>query len=80
MLGKTLSHYTLQNKLGAGGMGVVYVAQDERLRRDVALKLLPQAALADELSRARFLREAMALSRLNHPNIARPRVRFAGRF
>ena len=70
MLGKTLSHYTLQNKLGAGGMGVVYVARDERLGRDVALKLLPQAALADELSRARFRREAMALSRLNHPNIA----------
>jgi TolB-like protein/Flp pilus assembly protein TadD len=70
MLGKTLSHYTLQNKLGAGGMGVVYVARDERLGRDVALKLLPQAALADEPSRARFRREAMALSRLNHPNIA----------
>ncbi len=70
MLGKTLSHYTLQNKLGAGGMGVVYVARDERLGRDVALKLLPQAALTDETSRARFRREAMALSRLNHPNIA----------
>ena len=70
MLGKTLSHYTLQNKLGAGGMGVVYVARDERLGRDVALKLLPQAALSDEPSRARFRREAMALSRLNHPNIA----------
>jgi TolB-like protein/Tfp pilus assembly protein PilF len=70
MLGKTLSHYTLQNKIGAGGMGVVYVARDERLGRDVALKLLPQAALTDEPSRARFRREAMALSRLNHPNIA----------
>src|SRR5712692_9599835 len=70
MLGKTLAHYTILDKIGAGGMGVVYRARDERLGREVALKVLPQAALSDDVARARFRREAMALSRLNHPNIA----------
>jgi eukaryotic-like serine/threonine-protein kinase len=70
MLGKTLAHYTILDKIGAGGMGVVYRARDERLGREVALKVLPQATLGDEDARGRFRREAIALSRLNHPNIA----------
>ena len=70
MLGKTLTHYTILDKIGAGGMGVVYRARDERLGREVALKVLPHAALGDDAARGRFRREAMALSRLNHPNIA----------
>ncbi|HKW51226.1 MAG TPA: serine/threonine-protein kinase [Candidatus Eisenbacteria bacterium] len=70
MLGKTLTHYTILDKIGAGGMGVVYRARDERLGREVALKVLPHTTLGDDDARARFRREAMALSRLNHPNIA----------
>ncbi|HEY6221457.1 MAG TPA: protein kinase, partial [Candidatus Eisenbacteria bacterium] len=70
MLGKTLTHYTILDKIGAGGMGVVYRARDERLGREVALKVLPQTTLGDDDARVRFRREAMALSRLNHPNIA----------
>jgi TolB-like protein/Tfp pilus assembly protein PilF len=65
-----LSHYTLIEQIGAGGMGVVHRARDERLERDVAVKLLPPGLLADEAARSRFRREALALSRLNHPNIA----------
>lgn len=70
MIGRTLGHYCIIEKIGAGGMGVVYRARDERLERDVALKILPAGALADEETRKRFRREAMALSKLNHPNIA----------
>jgi serine/threonine protein kinase/Tfp pilus assembly protein PilF len=70
MIGQTLGHYRIIEKIGAGGMGVVYRARDERLERDVALKVLPAGALADEETRMRFRREAMALSKLNHPNIA----------
>jgi len=65
-----LSHYTLLERTGAGGMGVVHRARDERLERDVAIKLLPAGLLADDSARSRFRREALALSRLNHPNIA----------
>ncbi|MEO5616681.1 MAG: protein kinase, partial [Candidatus Eisenbacteria bacterium] len=65
-----LSHYILIEQIGAGGMGVVHRARDERLERDVAIKLLPAGMLADEAARSRFRREALALSRLNHPNIA----------
>ena len=69
MLGKTLGHYRLGEKIGAGGMGEVYRARDERLDRDVAVKVLPAGALADEPACKRFRKEALALSKLNHPNI-----------
>ncbi|MFQ5817817.1 MAG: serine/threonine-protein kinase, partial [Terriglobia bacterium] len=69
MIGKTLGHYRVLEKIGAGGMGEVYRAHDTRLDRDVALKVLPAGALADEAARKRFRKEALALSKLNHPNI-----------
>jgi eukaryotic-like serine/threonine-protein kinase len=68
--GVTLGHYQVLEKIGAGGMGEVYRARDEHLDRDVAIKILPPGVLADELSRKRFHKEAIALSKLNHPNIA----------
>jgi len=70
MVGTTLSHYRILHRVAAGGMGVVYCARDERLEREVALKVLPEGALADAPARARFRNEALALSRLNHPAIA----------
>ncbi len=69
MIGKTLSHYRILEKIGAGGMGEVYRARDEHLGRDVALKVLPAGTLADEHARSRFRKEAEALSKLNHPHI-----------
>jgi len=70
MIGRTLSHYTLVEKIGVGGMGEVYRARDTRLRRDVALKVLPAGTMSDRKARQRLRREALALSRINHPNIA----------
>ena len=66
----TLSHYRILEQIGAGGMGVVYRAHDERLDRDVALKVLPPGALVETADRKRFHKEALTLSKLNHPNIA----------
>ncbi len=70
LIGKTLSHYRIVEKIGAGGMGEVYRAQDTRLERDVAIKALPEALCSDPERVARFEREARALASLNHPNIA----------
>jgi eukaryotic-like serine/threonine-protein kinase len=69
MIGQTLGHYRVLEKIGAGGMGVVYRARDEHLDRDVALKILPSGALADDAGRKRLRKEALALAKLNHPNI-----------
>src|SRR5881296_3833141 len=70
MIGRTLGHYRIIEKIGAGGMGEVYLARDERLQRDVAIKILPAGMLSDDTARTRFRKEALALSRLNHPNVA----------
>src|SRR5215472_2693847 len=70
LLGQMLGRYRILEQIGAGGMGCVFRAHDERLDRDVALKVLPSGSLADETSRRRFRKEARVLARLNHANVA----------
>src|SRR5215510_7226640 len=67
--GRRISHYRILRRLGAGGMGDVYAAEDERLRREVAIKFIRSGKAADESARHRFEREAQAASSLNHPHI-----------
>ena len=68
--GSKLGRYTLREPLGAGGMGVVYEAHDDKLERSVAIKVLPQGLVSGEEARLRFHREALALARLGHEHIA----------
>ena len=70
LIGRTLGHYRIVDKIGEGGMGVVYRAHDERLDRDVAIKVLPSSVAQDPQRLARFEREAKLLASLSHQNVA----------
>jgi serine/threonine protein kinase len=70
MIGTTVSHYRVLGSLGVGGMGIVYLGEDTRLNRKVALKFLPPSVAQDTHAKTRFVREAQAASALDHPNIA----------
>ncbi len=70
MVGKTILHYKILEKLGEGGMGVVYLAEDINLERKVAIKFLPHQTIANSEEKERFKIEAKAAAALNHPNIA----------
>jgi eukaryotic-like serine/threonine-protein kinase len=70
LLGALVAHYRVLEQIGAGGMGVVYLAEDERLHRKVALKFILPTAAGDTVARQRLLREAQAASALDHPAIA----------
>ena len=69
MIGKTVDHYRITMKLGAGGMGEVFLAEDTRLERKAAIKFLPAEFAADPERRQRFFKEAKAASALNHPHV-----------
>ncbi|HSE24166.1 MAG TPA: protein kinase, partial [Pyrinomonadaceae bacterium] len=69
ILGQAIGHYNIISRIGAGGMGEVYLAQDTKLDRKVAIKLLPGSLVADKQARKRLVREAQAAAKLDHPNI-----------
>src|SRR5579862_1583975 len=70
ILGRLLGHYRVTEQIGAGGMGIVFRARDQRLERDVAIKILPRGTLSSDAARRRFRQEALTLSKISHANVA----------